>query len=773
MARFMIKASEYKNVCKAVNDRKLAELKKEIIEILKKQDEKEVKKAIDYFNSQELHYTHLEKSFTGKWIEKAGYGIGTVRIWKGKKYKKIAPGKWARVFEKEGRGTNIAIGKLIARVQRIDNVEDLMAFVMQNKQRFVDENGVDLPFLDKLRAAVEALNGIVGIKTARPFKNANKEDLEYIVEQYKKRPPTHEIARKQRDQAVAELSARELEKPAENKYKGLSESELQKEVIKEFDNLTKENKAHGIDYYIEKIKNNNIQLYETINERFDDKARDFFIDAAVERMTRKDKKKEKESNSVVMSESEIKSRISKGKKLIDDFFKENWKKEGFYKDNARLFDIYAVGDAKRYVSPNLKSLLYKGIRGNKKQELLNIKNRIDTELEDYANKLFKEYEQKEESEAEKSKKVTAYSSVKDWYKKEFPSDDLGNDLTDASFQDIYDGIKRGTFKTADYADDSVVRERIFEKIAEIKNIPYDIVYSQWLQAEQDPKEKESKDRALREMLNKQKESEDKKKTETKEVPFGGVDKNDEGEGIEYLEMADKINEVARKGELKVGDAIFKVDKEGKEWAVRSEIANAIRCKEGIDKINTEFEKTAKPKLEAKLKEKLDKIKEKLPEIIKEGKLEENKKLVDERLKRYSENADEGTTVNEVISKYKNKLINKLEKHVKDNALFTSKNRTDIELLSDIDHQVELCSNHLSAALYTECKKLLEERGVKVEKSLFGDFITDMLVDEVIEDEEVEENESEYNDYSAEHPDLFNSTEFLVREALNRRYNCKQ
>ena len=47
MARFMIKASEYKNVCKSVNNSKLADLKKEIIEILKKQDEKEFKKAMD------------------------------------------------------------------------------------------------------------------------------------------------------------------------------------------------------------------------------------------------------------------------------------------------------------------------------------------------------------------------------------------------------------------------------------------------------------------------------------------------------------------------------------------------------------------------------------------------------------------------------------------------------------------------------------------------------------------------------------------------------
>ena len=160
----MVKASEFKNVCKAVNDRKLAELKKEIIEILKKQDEKDFKKATDYLNSQEEHFTHLEKSFSGKWIEKAGYGIGTVRVWKGKKYKKIAPDKWVRVFDKEGRGTNIAIGKLIAKVNKIDNVEDLMAFVMANKQRFVDENGVDLPVLDKLRAAVDARNDNVESK---------------------------------------------------------------------------------------------------------------------------------------------------------------------------------------------------------------------------------------------------------------------------------------------------------------------------------------------------------------------------------------------------------------------------------------------------------------------------------------------------------------------------------------------------------------------------------------------------------------------------------
>jgi len=445
MARFLVKASEFKNVCKAVNDRKLAELKKEIIEILKKQDEKDVKKAIDYFNSQEGHYTHLEKSLiSGKWIQKAGYGVGTVRIWKGKKYKKIAPGKWARVFDKEGRGTNIAIGKLIARVQKIDNIEDLMAFVMQNKQRFVDENGIDLPVLDKLRAYADDRSSKLG-------QGNNYADMESNV----------------------------------------------------------------------------------VNER---------------------------------------------NKIADKEHKQNVKESNAIMDES---------------------------------------NR-------------KHYE--------------------------------------AALKEVEDAIDNA----GDYDD-----------IEEL--------------------EKERK-----QLLKKLGKKPAEKKTETKEVPFGGVDKNDEGEGVEALSMADKINEVAEKGQLKVGNTTYKVDKDGKEWAVRTEIMNAVKCKEGIDRINDEFEKKAKPKLEAELKEKLDKIKEKLPEIVKEGKLEENKKLVEERLKRYSEGASEGLTIDAVISNHKKDVINKLENHVKDNELFTQKNTDEIELLGNVDHQVELCSINTSAVFYAECKKLLDE-----------------------------------------------------------------
>ena len=68
---------------------------------------------------------------------------------------------------------------------------------------------------------------------------------------------------------------------------------------------------------------------------------------------------------------------------------------------------------------------------------------------------------------------------------------------------------------------------------------------------------------------------------------------------------------------------------------------------------------------------------------------------------------------------------------------------------------------------------LEKRGISVKKSLFDGFFDLELIEEDIDDmEDDAEEESLWNDYSAEQPELFNSTEFKVREAMNRHYcNC--
>jgi len=902
MARFMVKASEYKNVCKAVNDRKLAELKKEIIEILKKQDEKEVKKAVDYFDSQELHYTHLEKSITGKWIKKAGYGVGTVRIWKGKKYKKIAPGKWARVFDKEGHGTNVAIGRLIAQVNKIDNAEDLEKFVAANKQRFVDENGKDLPVVEKLKAAVGSRGGSVGSKGTSENKDLDRyktdaknmatEQLEYYVEDLEN--GTGNIGTEYLEERK-KIYGDELKN--RKKSKELPTDKDIHEQLKEYGfkagdkvsfngdkwevvgaNLDYEGNFNGVyltpDRAAGNLKSSNVTVFD--------------IDKIKKESAKKEDKKtfKQEMNELYDAQdkawegfesvSEIKSTPENSKKFYDrvkKFVEEN---------NIKLTEKHRAEIEDQNGHSFNEALELAGAYGEEKKEKALAKNR--------------EY-------SKKYKGQILDLSMIDEFKTE-------NKPAKKQPVDFLSWMEKNDIVPEDYA--AMRKDKIISDIKERTGLG-----------------DEDAVKITDDLIAYNKESENEKKTETKEVPFGGVDKTDEGEGKEALAMADKINEVAEKGELKVGDATFKVDKEGKEWAVRTEIMNAIKCKDGIDKINAEFEKKAKPMLEAELKQKLDRIKEKLPEIVKEGKLEENKKIVEERLKRYSEGAGEGLTVDAVISNHKKDVINKLENHVKDNELFTQKNTEEIELLGDVDHQAELCSIDTSAVFYAECKKLLEEaekesrkeeksaeNGIdentrkealdrikkyagkkinskpieitkieddgknsgflnfefksgddtykmtydygfggekggasirkieteenktywiqdsrgnrltnedakkriqsnlskiielesgdesrkdmkirdlkldneylkerlnpddrkefvsKVKKSLFDGFLGLELLEEDIDDiEEEKEEESLWNDYSAEEPDDFNSTEFQVREALNRRFNC--
>lgn len=160
--KWMIKKSDFYEIKKSVNkeadSKKLEQLKKEVIAILEKKDGQEYKKAIEHFEKDESKYSRLEKSITGEWIEKAGYGVGTVRIWKGKKYKKVSasPVRWVRVFDKNDRGAASSMGKYIAQVKRCNTVEELYQFCMKQRSLFQDENGVDLPIMDKLKAAIES-----------------------------------------------------------------------------------------------------------------------------------------------------------------------------------------------------------------------------------------------------------------------------------------------------------------------------------------------------------------------------------------------------------------------------------------------------------------------------------------------------------------------------------------------------------------------------------------------------------------------------------------
>lgn len=75
-------------------------------------------------------------------------------------------------------------------------------------------------------------------------------------------------------------------------------------------------------------------------------------------------------------------------------------------------------------------------------------------------------------------------SIKEYYMAAFPTDELGAeinpnatfkglDFTLGEYGDVYEYIGVG---------DSLIRERCFEKLAEIMGVEYDVIYSKWLVA---------------------------------------------------------------------------------------------------------------------------------------------------------------------------------------------------------------------------------------------------------------------------------------------------
>ena len=137
-------------------------IKAEIIAHLRKIENKEnnLNKAIKALEEDEKSISHFEKSVNGEWIEKAGYGVGTVRVWRGKKYKKIStkPNRWVRVYDKTSRGAKNAITRLIHKAEKIESPEEMMQFVLLNKQRFMDSNGKPLDIVDRLQKVIDAKN---------------------------------------------------------------------------------------------------------------------------------------------------------------------------------------------------------------------------------------------------------------------------------------------------------------------------------------------------------------------------------------------------------------------------------------------------------------------------------------------------------------------------------------------------------------------------------------------------------------------------------------
>ena len=74
-------------------------------------------------------------------------------------------------------------------------------------------------------------------------------------------------------------------------------------------------------------------------------------------------------------------------------------------------------------------------------------------------------------------------NIKDFYLNTYPTDELGVELIEtATFVGLLDILHNNSKDVYDYigVGDSIVRERVFERLAEILEMPYDYVYNLWL-----------------------------------------------------------------------------------------------------------------------------------------------------------------------------------------------------------------------------------------------------------------------------------------------------
>jgi hypothetical protein len=74
--------------------------------------------------------------------------------------------------------------------------------------------------------------------------------------------------------------------------------------------------------------------------------------------------------------------------------------------------------------------------------------------------------------------------VKNWYIKNYPADDLGEEIKDTiTFKSLWALMSQGydVYEVLGVSD-SVIRERVFEKLSEILGVDYNVVYKKWLQS---------------------------------------------------------------------------------------------------------------------------------------------------------------------------------------------------------------------------------------------------------------------------------------------------
>jgi hypothetical protein len=76
-------------------------------------------------------------------------------------------------------------------------------------------------------------------------------------------------------------------------------------------------------------------------------------------------------------------------------------------------------------------------------------------------------------------------NIKKWYLENYSDDILANEIDEnATFNGLFETLDNyeNVYKYLGNDIDSIIRERVFEKLAEMLEMPYDYIYDQWLLA---------------------------------------------------------------------------------------------------------------------------------------------------------------------------------------------------------------------------------------------------------------------------------------------------
>lgn len=143
---------------------------------------------LDYFKQKIIAYLdkldkendadELQKSILFETIAKSrGYEVGTVREWKGKKYKKTEANKWVRVYDKDSTSAKRAIGQIKKMVNGCNTSTELLQLVLKYRDRFSDENGQPIPMVKELSDYVSKRSEELesNVTNAEPKKTEKKE----------------------------------------------------------------------------------------------------------------------------------------------------------------------------------------------------------------------------------------------------------------------------------------------------------------------------------------------------------------------------------------------------------------------------------------------------------------------------------------------------------------------------------------------------------------------------------------------------------------------